>query len=378
MRGLVPLMLLALAQLRSTCGGGDVGDVPDHSTWQAPMPVPPPPGFERAPAPDIHSCRCTFNATVKSPVCFGWNQEAAYLPPLDEAICSQSWTLACSAEKYYLEAAAEAADGPLFGRFKRDRRYNYVLEHVSAESGMDYLMITFLRYKDLVEPPRLQRFIANDLVGSPVKCFYDPIGMAVSPTTIRYIKVAGDLRKLFGDMSGMRVAEIGAGYGGQSSVLFDMFAISWYDYYDVPQALRLIKRYAHHSDALSTAQREGRCCGYQDGTQDLIQASASPAGGSGGPYDLVISQYALTELTDATILGYYTAVLKTARRGQLLISCALIGERRKWLMDLVAQDHPDLSYADEYPKTGKQCASGENGIEVIWGHGPGNQAPQVK
>jgi hypothetical protein len=44
-------------------------------------------------------------------VCFGWAQASSYHPPESEEICSNTWTLACSAEKHYLDAAAEAADG---------------------------------------------------------------------------------------------------------------------------------------------------------------------------------------------------------------------------------------------------------------------------
>lgn len=54
---------------------------------------------------------------------------------------------------------------------------------------MDYLMITAMKDPDFIFPELLQEFISNDNVGSPVRCFYDPIGLAISPTTLRYMKV---------------------------------------------------------------------------------------------------------------------------------------------------------------------------------------------
>jgi hypothetical protein len=61
------------------------------------------------------------------------------------------------------------------------------------------------------------------------------------------------------------------------------------------------------------------------------------------------------------------AILKHAARGQLLLSCALIGHRRARLLDKLASVHPDMSLAAEYPSTGKECSSGESAVEVVWG-----------
>src|SRR5205807_1900385 len=78
----------------------------------------------------------------------------------------------------------------------------------------------------LVQWPDLQasfeRFRENDRLGSPQVCEYGQHG-TFSPTTLRYINVLSDLRRLFGDLDGLRVLEIGGGYGGQcfvTSVLF--------------------------------------------------------------------------------------------------------------------------------------------------------------
>jgi hypothetical protein len=59
----------------------------------------------------------------------------------------------------------------------------------AAERGMDYLLIIAMRDPDFIFPELLQEFIQNDKIGSPITCFYDPIGLSISPTTLRYMKV---------------------------------------------------------------------------------------------------------------------------------------------------------------------------------------------
>jgi hypothetical protein len=68
----------------------------------------------------------------------------------------------------------------------------------------------------------MERFKINDLVGSPTTYVYHRFGR-ISPSTLRYVKVASDLRRLFGDLTGAKVAEIGVGYGGQLLVLDQIF-----------------------------------------------------------------------------------------------------------------------------------------------------------
>ena len=68
----------------------------------------------------------------------------------------------------------------------------------------------------------LDRFRENDRYGKPETCSYGEHGL-FSPTTLRYIKVASDISQLFGSLDGLRIIEIGSGYGGQCFVATTAF-----------------------------------------------------------------------------------------------------------------------------------------------------------
>ena len=53
--------------------------------------------------------------------------------------------------------------------------------------------------------------------GKSIKFEYENYSKPLPPTTLRYLKVASDLKNLFGSDLG-EVAEIGCGYGGQTLV----------------------------------------------------------------------------------------------------------------------------------------------------------------
>src|SRR6516162_8420370 len=127
-----------------------------------------------------------------------------------------------------------------FLNFKRNEDYRFVLEHVSYEQGREYLEILRSEASDFVEG--VDRFLVNDIVGNPIRFFYEGAGL-VSPTTLRYLKVASDLRQLFGDLNAVQVGEIGVGYGGQLLILDQIYEFQRYDLYDLPPVLRLTSRY---------------------------------------------------------------------------------------------------------------------------------------
>src|SRR6266852_3927926 len=120
-------------------------------------------------------------------------------------------------------------DPVLFSKFKQNRQYQAILEHLRESDGQAYLEIVEREAPDLFAG--MERFKINDLIGSPTTFVYDRIGR-INPTTLRYVKVASDLRRLFGDLSGAKVAEIGVGYGGQLLVLDQIFTLGMYSMFD--------------------------------------------------------------------------------------------------------------------------------------------------
>ena len=108
-----------------------------------------------------------------------------------------------------------ARDDATFAQFKREPAYVKVLEHLTCDQGERYLSRLLVQSPEL--EPLLPLFQSNDRLGGPRTCDYGRWGM-FSPTTLRYAKVLSDLLTLFGPLDGLRIVEIGGGYGGQCLV----------------------------------------------------------------------------------------------------------------------------------------------------------------
>ena len=141
------------------------------------------------------------------------------------------------------------------------------------------------------------KFFKNDLFGNPVLMNYElPDGqlLTTSPTTIRYVKVLSDLMMLFGDLDGLNIVEIGAGYGGLASIIGQQFSFN--HYYDVGN---LAKKYTselgiNNFTSLTPAKL--------DRLKDI---------------DLVISNYAFSECNLETRREYIDKILSNAKMGYI-------------------------------------------------------------
>ncbi|MDU8944912.1 putative sugar O-methyltransferase [Ovoidimarina sediminis] len=180
---------------------------------------------------------------------------------------------------YNLAVRRAVASYRHFANFKRDKDYNKILEHVSEQDGREYLKILQDRNDGIFNGAR-KTLLRSDAIGNPRKYDYGT-GAPLSPTTLRYLKVASDLKILFGDLSGTRIAEIGCGYGGQALVCDTLFKTREYVIFDLPDVTRLAAKY------LESFLLNG--C-YVPRTLN----AATPE-----PYDLVISNYAFSELPRA-------------------------------------------------------------------------------
>lgn len=201
----------------------------------------------------------------------------------------------------YTQAVARAySDDAVFAGFKRDPHYCEILEHVTPEQGAIYLEIVEKESPDLLS--LIERFKINDRIGNPVLCDFGKIGM-ISPSTLRYVKVLSDLRNFFGDLSAARIAEIGVGYGGQVLVIDQLWKTKSYTMFDLDPVLKLVTRYLE-SHILQTA--------YCPTTYNRFEP--------GQEFDLVISNFAFSELPRHLQMGYVEKVLKKSKRGYLTMN----------------------------------------------------------
>lgn len=235
---------------------------------------------------------------------------------------------------YERSVNAIIAEDAKFQIFRRIYDYREILEHVDFNLGMKYLN----RINE-VEPTILSdisEFKKNDEVGAPRRYIYPGIG-EISPTTIRYISVAVELRKEFGRGNLGSIVEIGAGYGGQLSILGRLKSFSDYTVYDLPQVQSLIRKYLTYQSMQNVVF-----------PKEII----SPA----RKFDLVISNYAFSELPREIQIQYLEKILMNSHRGYLIMNSGLenkSGRSEGKITVKEIQDRiPHIKIMAECPSTG--------------------------
>lgn len=197
-----------------------------------------------------------------------------------------TWMIKGDRLAQYLQACKEAATTDLFHHFKRDRRLTAIFEHATMEQGRLYLELILKQ-----TPWLLDKMLTNDLYGDPVMFKYGAAHF-YSASTLQYVGVLSNLLHLFGDLSGKRIVEIGGGYGGQCRTILDLYKPACYHIIDLQEVCELQQRY------LSNAQP---CSLFTEPT--------------GLEYDLVISNYALSEIKDNAV--YVQGVLARSKHGYI-------------------------------------------------------------
>jgi putative sugar O-methyltransferase len=198
----------------------------------------------------------------------------------------------------YLDAVTRAVeDSNQFACFKRDSNYREILEHASVEQGLGYLGYIAQNYPHLVMLQDL--FRKNDLIGNPETYDYGPSIGRISPSTLRYMKVLGDLSMHFGCLDSLRIVEIGGGYGGQCGIIKSIYRVGSYTILDLPIVLRLQNRYLN-------------ALGVDGVTFASLDELTKPL-----ECDLVISNYAVSECIKSVTDEYLRKVILHAPRGYL-------------------------------------------------------------
>jgi putative sugar O-methyltransferase len=232
-----------------------------------------------------------------------------------------------------------------FERFKVDPRYQAVLEHTSKDQGSEYLKIIKSESPGLIG--MINNFKDNDVIGGSKKYIYPEIG-EISPSTLRYIKVASDIKNIFGDMIGDRVAEIGVGYGGQLLVIDKVLKFKQYDIFDLPPVQFLAAKYIE-SHTLRSA--------YHITTLNQHRGDVG--------YDLVISNYAFSELPSKLQIRYIEKVLSKSKRGYLTMNSGMENSafrEDKLPLNKLKEYLPSIKIIEEKPLT----AIGN--YIIVWGN----------
>ena len=188
----------------------------------------------------------------------------------------------------------------IFKKFKQNYHYKQVLEHVTVELGLSYLNIIKKQTPELFN--EINKIKINDSIGAAELYNYPEIG-EVSPSTLRYCKVLSDILKIFKKKKFNKIAEIGVGYGGQF-LIFDQFT-EFKDYYffDLREVLRFSEKYLDNF-LIKNCFKTKHLSNYNE--KDT--------------FDLVISNYAFSELPSKLQNIYLEKLILSSKRGYMTMN----------------------------------------------------------
>jgi hypothetical protein len=258
-------------------------------------------------------------------------------------------TSVSDSDSYRAICARAAGDDEVFAEFRRQPEFLAIVEPPSVDpdgwrAGRGDVSIDAAEYAAHVRAitayrPLLDAFRASDRIGAPVVESFAELG-DFNRYTLRYIKILWDLELLFKSLAGLRILEIGGGYGGQCAIIARRFDVASYDILDLPETAALARRF------LATAGiAQARCL------SDISALQPS--------YDLLISNYAFSELSDALRVGYRETLVPRCARGFMMwnrvyfdITTLRLGRdeavaRFRAEMDALAQHAPNLRTVDE-------------------------------
>lgn len=252
----------------------------------------------------------------------------------------------------YLTYIQNVLNRPTLDGFKHHPDYNLILEHATYEHGAMYLKVVQDQTPDLLDC--IDKFKINDIIGNnlhtitghPTYCSYGQV-KDITPSTLRYIKTASDLKYYF-DTIGENIAEIGGGYGGQCLVLDQLFSWNKYYLFDLDLPLQLTTRYLENFILNSS---------YACTTLNQY---------SGTQLDFVLSTVAFSELPSKVQVKYLEKVLSRSKRGYLLMNSGFDNAHFKGDFLSIEQIQSYLPLSKVLPATPLELWP-YNKI-IIWGH----------
>ena len=179
----------------------------------------------------------------------------------------------------YLKACKEAK----IEDFKNDWRFRPIFEHCKKFIAVQYVEMVRRNNPDLLKVQW-----TNDRIGDP---FLQEIsGWYGSTSTAQYMGVLSNLIVLYKTLGDLDILEIGGGYGGQALCILDIFCPKSYTILDLPEVNELQEKVLKGTivKSVSTIPKK--------------------------KYDLVISNFALSEIPDQEP---YQKLLKRCTHGYI-------------------------------------------------------------
>ena len=236
------------------------------------------------------------------------------------------------------QAAVTSEDS--FSKFRSCKSYRKILEHVPPRTGEKYL-----RQLTKTELPfqTLKKLVPQINLGGPATYYFHGLGN-ISPTSIRYAKVHNDIRNLFGDLTDFKILEIGCGYGGLALQMMNGESLRSFDIADLEVVEQLAEKYVLRINPE---------------TENLLRIARQH---KHEEIDLVISNYAFSELTREIQDEYLESYILKSKRGYMIYNHINPVEFESYSALDFCKIVPGAEIVEEIPKTDK------TNVLIVWGH----------
>jgi putative sugar O-methyltransferase len=263
------------------------------------------------------------------------------------SVFSSSPKISDSDSTYYSHFIISAINSErVFRKFRRNFYYRQILEHVNYKLGLEY--VSRLSKQSFEDLKKFKDVAALSSVGSPRRFYFRNLGL-ISPTMIRYQYVSQELQKYFGKAIGKNVVEIGIGFGGQYAILNNAHNINRYTMFDLPQVMELTRKVLNSAGVESSKINTGNI---EDPTIEGC--------------DLVISNYAFSELPRDIQRKYIEGVMAKSQRGYLIMNSGNTDfsgrSSGKYTLEELRKVLPFFEVFEEDPLTGP------DNYVIVWGH----------
>lgn len=194
-------------------------------------------------------------------------------------------------------------DEKLFEQFKRHPDFQLIFG-CSYETGLEALNLIRINYSELL--PFLEVCKENDVIGSPILQNYENYG-CFAPLTLRDIKIVGELKRKFGDLSHLHLIDLG-GYGGLCHLIHKLGGFASYTIVNLKESNMLAQKYIQALNIPNVSFVN---------ISDLL---SHPDMLKHHKYDLALSQYFFAGMDKVEQNLLYKILLKEIPRGYFILN----------------------------------------------------------
>lgn len=274
----------------------------------------------------------------------------------------------------------------VFKEFKQNRYYTTIVG--GSGEGASEWFAERIKNNDSIDS-KIETFKKSDTVGGPKLYDSKEYGL-ISPNILRYINSLLTIQEHLGNFNGKDVVEVGVGFGGLCYVLSSYYDLKSYRLVDLPNATllalkclakldvdNLVIERSHQEVNLKYEER-GKTAGTFRDKFDTEKWPVSiienrrkknrdcQVNFNHPKFDLLISEYCITEMDDAGIDGFYEKYIQHSEN--IYIFSNLWDEKRKEAFLSKLDEKFNLTvFDDPMPQEIRMCPEPEKVNQVIIG-----------